>query len=314
MTEAPGPRRTIVDNRFRTGHVPQGLRLSLATSVQDRNMAETGKEMTFLEHLEELRWTLVRSAIAVVCGMIVVFIYSDWIMDRVVLGPARSDFITYKFFCMMGRRSGLGDALCLGDRALTFQSQELSGQFMMAFTIAFTFGLVLASPVVIWQFWRFIGPGLKERERKAVRGMVGGVVVLFLIGVAFAYWVVAPLSVQFFTTFSLSSSITNIPTIQNYVSMLTSFVLWTGVAFELPVITVLLTRLGLLGPEFLRKYRKHAYIAILIVAAIITPPDVTSQILVTLPLVVLYEFSIFMASRTRKRQERKASTSAAPAR
>ncbi len=266
-------------------------------------MAEQGKEMSFLEHLEELRWTLVRSAIAVVVGMVLVFIYSDWIMEHVVLAPARSDFATYKFFCMLGQRTGLGDSLCLGDQVLTFQSQELSGQFMMAFTIAFTFGLVLASPVVVWQLWRFIAPGLKEKERKAVRGVVGGVVVLFLAGAAFAYWVVAPLSIQFFTTFSLSSAITNIPTIQNYVGMITSFVLWTGVAFELPVITVLLTRLGLVGPEFLRKFRKHAYVAILIVAAIITPPDVTSQVLVTLPLVVLYEFSIFMAARTRRAQE-----------
>ncbi len=277
-------------------------------------MAEKGKEMTFLEHLEDLRWTLVRSAVAVVCGMILVLIYSDTITDRIVLGPARPDFITYRFFCMMGQRSGLGDQLCLGDHVLQFQSQEMSGQFMMAFTIAFTFGLVLASPVVVWQFWKFVAPGLKERERKAVRGMVGSVIFLFLTGAAFAYWVVAPLSIQFFTTFSLSSSITNIPTIQNYVGMLTSFVLWTGVAFELPVAAVLLTRLGLLGPGFLRQYRKHAYVAILVVAAIITPPDVTSQILVTLPLVVLYEFSIFMAARTRKRQEAPVPTSTATAR
>jgi sec-independent protein translocase protein TatC len=176
----------------------------------------------------------------------------------------------------------------------------------MAFTIAFTFGFILASPVVFWQLWKFISPALHARERKAVRSMVWAMVGLFLVGVAFAYWVVAPLSIQFFTTFSLSKSITNIPTIQNYIGMLTSFVLWTGVSFELPVIAVLLTRLGLLGPGFLRQYRKHAYVVILIIAAIITPPDVTSQILVTLPLVILYEGSIFLSARTQRRQEQPA--------
>lgn len=277
-------------------------------------MAEQGKEMSFMEHLEELRWTLVRSAIAIVCGMVVVFIFIQDITDKVVLGPARPDFVTYKFFCIMGKRFMNSDAFCMGDHMLQFQSLEMSGQFMMAFTIAFTFGFILASPVVFWQFWRFISPALHERERKAVRSMVWAMVALFLTGVAFAYWVVAPLSVQFFTTFSLSTSITNVPTIQNYVGMLTSFVLWTGVSFELPVVAVLLTRLGLLGPEFLRKYRKHAYVVILVIAAIITPPDVTSQVLVTLPLVVLYEGSIFLSARTQRRQERMATTATAASR
>lgn len=267
-----------------------------------------------MEHLEELRWTLVRSAMAIVGGMITVLVFIDWITTNIVLAPSRPDFITYRYFCMIGQRSGLGDQLCLGDKALEFTSLEMSGQFMMAFSIAFTFGFILASPVVFWQFWRFVSPALHDKERKAVRSMVWAMVSLFLAGVAFAYWVVAPLSIQFFATFSLNENIINLPTIQNYVGMLTSFVLWTGVSFELPVVAVLLTRLGLLGPAFLRQYRKHAYVVILIVAAIITPPDVTSQVLVTLPLVALFEGSILLSARTERRQMKLATTPAAAAR
>lgn len=276
-------------------------------------MAEKGKEMTFLEHLEELRWTLVRSAIAVVVAMIAVFIYIEEVFNAFILGPSKPDFITYRFLCAMGQRIGKGDAFCVKDMAFHIQSTTMQGQFLMSFTIAFTVGIILASPIVIWQLWRFVAPGLKERERKAVRGTVVYIVLLFLLGATFAYYVLAPMSIQFFATYSLGPVVENKPTLDSYVGVLTSFLLWTGLAFELPVVMVFMARIGLVGAGFLRKYRKHAFVVILIVAAIITPPDVVSQILVSLPLVLLYEVSILLAARVERKQLRAARTTQLPA-
>lgn len=264
-------------------------------------MADTGKDMTFLEHLEELRWTLVRSAIALGVCMAAVFFRIQDIFEGFIMAPARPDFITYRFLCAMGRRLGMGEAFCVQDMAFRIQSNTMQGQFMMSFSIAFTLGLILASPFVIWQVWRFVAPGLRPAERAAVRGTILYVALLFLLGAAFAYFVAAPMSIQFFATYSLSSIVENKPTLDSYVGILNSFLLWTGLAFELPVVMVFLTRIGLVGPAFLRRYRRHALVAILVVAAIITPPDVVSQVLVTIPLVALYEISILLAARTERR-------------
>ena len=260
--------------------------------------------MTFLEHLEELRWVLVRSAIAVVVCMIVVFIWIQDVFEGFIMAPANSDFITYRALCALGHKLGMGGSFCVKDMAFHIQSNTMQMEFMMSFSIAFTLGFILASPVVIWQLWRFIAPGLKEKERKAVRGTVFFIILLFLLGTAFAYFVVAPMSIQFFATYSLSASIEKRPTLDSYVSILNSFLLWTGLAFELPVVMVFLSRIGLVGASFLRKYRKHAFVAILVVSAIITPPDVVSQILVSLPLLALYEVSIMLAARSERQRLR----------
>lgn len=260
--------------------------------------------MTFLEHLEELRWVLVRSAIAVVACMITVFIWIQDVFEGFIMAPASSDFITYRALCALGRKLGMADAFCVKDMAFHIQSNTMQMEFMMSFSIAFTLGFIMASPVVIWQLWRFVAPGLKEKERKAVRGTVFFIVLLFLLGTAFAYFVVAPMSIQFFATYSLSASIEKRPTLDSYVSILNSFLLWTGLAFELPVVMVFLSRIGLVGAGFLRKYRKHAFVTILVVSAIITPPDVVSQILVSLPLLGLYEVSIMLAARSERQRLR----------
>ena len=265
-------------------------------------MAAQGKEMSFLEHLEELRWTLVRSAFALVACMVGVFIWIEDIYDGFVMGPSRSDFVTYRVLCALGRWLGMEDAFCVQDMKFDLFSNSPQQEFMMSFSLSFTFGLILASPVIIWQFWRFVAPGLKQSERSAVRGTVFFVALLFLLGAAFAYWVLAPMSLQFFSTYSLSPDIQKIWTLDSYVGIFNSFLLWTGVAFELPVIMVFLARMGIVGPAFLRRYRKHAFVVILIVAAIITPPDVVSQVIVTVPLVGLYEISIFLAARTERRR------------
>lgn len=271
--------------------------------------------MSFLEHLEELRWTLVRSAIALAVCVVGVFIWIEDIYDSFVMGPSRSDFITYRALCSLGHRLGMAESFCVQDMKFNLFSNSPQQEFMMSFSLSFTFGLILASPVIIWQFWRFIAPGLKPTERAAVRGTAFFVALLFLLGSAFAYWVLAPMSLQFFSNYSLSPDIQKIWTLDSYVGIFNSFLLWTGVAFELPVIMVFLARIGLVGSAFLRQYRKHAFVVILIVAAIITPPDVVSQVIVTVPLVGLYEISIFLAARTeRGRLATAASTSLAATR
>ncbi|MFT3885010.1 MAG: twin-arginine translocase subunit TatC [Flavobacteriales bacterium] len=247
-------------------------------------MAEPRKEMTFLDHLEELRWTLVRSAIGLSIAMIGVFLYVERIFRDFVMAPTRSDFVTYRVLCQLGDRLGMGDSFCVKDMRFELFSDKPQQEFMMAFSLAFTIGLVVASPFILWQLWRFAAPGLKEAERKAARGVIVFIILLFLLGAAFAYWVLVPMSMQFFSTYSLSEQIRKTYTVNSYVDIFNSFLLWTGLAFELPIVMVFLARIGLVGAPFLRKYRKHALVGILVVAAIITPPDVVSQVLVSLPL------------------------------
>ncbi len=263
-----------------------------------------GKEMTFLEHLEELRWVLVRSALAVVAGMVLAFTFSDRIFDHIILAPQRPDFITYRAFCSIGHRLGLGRALCIDTVGFTFQNQTMGGQFMADLLVSVVSGIIVAMPYILYQLWRFIAPGLHARERGAVGGIVWAMAVLFLVGVAFGYLVLTPMSVQFLGNYRVGTgnAISNEINLDSFIGTITSLSLWTGLVFQLPLVMVFLTRLGLVGPGFLRTYRKHAYVGILIVAAIITPPDVTSQILVSFPLVVLYEGSIFLSARVERRK------------
>lgn len=272
-----------------------------STAVGRPWMEGPRQDMTFLEHLEELRWTLVRSAIAIVVGMVTAFIFIERVFAEFIMGPTQADFVTYRALCALGQRIGIGDAFCVTDMVFHLQSNTPQMEFMMSFSIAFTVGLIAASPFVIWQLWKFVAPGLKESERRAVQGHVFFIMLLFLLGVAFAYYVVAPMSIQFFGSYSLSDAIEKRPTVDSYVNLLNSFLLWTGLAFELPVIMVFMARIGLVGAGFLRKYRRHAILVILVVAAVITPPDVVSQTLVSLPLLLLYEVSILLAARVEKR-------------
>jgi sec-independent protein translocase protein TatC len=260
--------------------------------------------MTFLEHLEELRWTLVRSAIAVAVCMVVAFLAKDFIFDKIVLAPKEASFITYRAFCALGHRVGLGDALCVSSLEFTLQNISMSGQFFTHLIVSFVAGLVVAFPIVIWQLWSFIAPGLQPEERRPLRGIVAFASVLFLAGVAFGYFLLAPLSIQFFGGYQVSESVQNAVALDSYIAMVTSVTLWTGVLFELPMVVLFLTRAGLVTPAFMRTYRKHAFVVVLIAAAIITPPDVVSQLIVAAPLMVLYEFSILLSARTLRSMER----------
>ncbi|MBK9422316.1 MAG: twin-arginine translocase subunit TatC [Flavobacteriales bacterium] len=274
-------------------------------------MAKSRKDLTFLEHLEELRWTLVRSAAAVVTCTIVAFVYKDFLFDTLILAPQRPDFITYRVFCHLAIKFGLDQSFCADSTGFTLMNTTMGGQFMVHIMVSFSAGIILAFPYVLWEIWRFVKPGLGGGEKLAVRGVVFFASLLFLLGVAFGYYVLAPMSIQFLGTYTVSASVPNLVDLNSYIGTITSLTLWTGVVFELPMIVYFLARTGLVGPEFLRTYRRHAYVLILIVGAIITPPDVTSQLLVSLPLMALYELSIFLAARTRRGMARAAAQKAA---
>jgi sec-independent protein translocase protein TatC len=257
--------------------------------------------MSFLEHLEELRWTLVRSALAIGVGMVAAFLAKEVIFDRVVLAPKESSFLTYRAFCALGNRLGMGDALCVGDLQFSLQNISMSGQFFTHLVVSFVAGFIVAFPYVLWEFWRFVAPGLHPSERGSLRGIVLFATVLFLTGVAFGYFILAPLSIQFFGGYQVSATVQNAVALDSYISMVTSVTLWTGLVFELPLVILFLTRAGIVEPGMLRAYRKHAFVGILVLSAVLTPPDVVSQLIVSGPLMLLYEGSILLSARTLRR-------------
>lgn len=272
------------------------------------DLARPGSEMTFLEHLEELRWTIVRSAIAVAVGFVLAFIFKTFLFEEVVLAARDPGFITYRGFCWLGQQLGI-DAICIRELGFTLQNLPVSGQFMTHMTVAFVAGIILAFPYILWELWRFIGPGLHERERTAVRAFVLSGSFLFLLGVLFGYYLLAPLSVQFFGTYQVSPSVANNFALESFIGIITQVTLWTGLVFELPLVVHVLSRLGILGPGMLRSYRRHAYVGILVLAAILTPPDIISQLIVAGPLMLLYEFSIGLSARVEKQRLREAAAS-----
>jgi sec-independent protein translocase protein TatC len=261
-------------------------------------------EMTFLEHLEELRWTLVRSAIAVGLAMVAAFIAKGLVFDRIVLAPRSPDFLTYRALCALGRKLGLSDAMCASVPAFGLQNINISGQFFTHLMVSFVAGIIVGMPYLLWELWRFVSPGLHPQERRSMRGVVFFASLLFFAGVAFGYFVLAPLSVQFFGTYQVSEAVQNTIALDSYISMVTSVTLWTGLLFQLPLVVLFLARTGLVGPAMLRAYRRHAFVTVLVLSAIVTPPDIISQLIVSGPLMVLYEASIVLAARAERRRER----------
>jgi sec-independent protein translocase protein TatC len=255
-------------------------------------------EMSFLEHLEELRWHLIRSITAIVVFMIVAFLFKNFIFDKVILAPKDPDFITNRLLC------SISEKLCINQKPVNLISIKMSGQITTHIVVALVAGLILAFPVVINEFWRFLKPALHEKEAKSARGAVLVSSGLFFIGVLFGYFLLAPLSIHFLTTYSISKDVVNQINVRSYIGTLTSICLATGVVFELPIIAFFLTKIGIVTPSFMRKYRKHAIVVIFIVAAIITPPDVFSQTLVAIPLLLLYEISIFVSAGVMRKKEK----------
>lgn len=259
------------------------------------------KEMSFLDHLEELRWHLVRSLIAVCVFTIGAFASAKWIFENIIFAPARPEFATFRFLCRLADILGQ-EGLCITDIPFKVQSRNMTGQFTMHIMASFIIGLVIAFPYVCWEIWRFVKPGLQRSERKYSRGAVAAVSFLFFLGISFGFYVVAPWMVYFLANYSISDMVVNEFDITSYVSTVVLLVFGSGMLFQLPVVIFFLTKMGIVSPEFLRKYRKHSIVIILIVAAIVTPPDPLSQMLIAIPLYALFEISILISAGAARRK------------
>lgn len=261
-------------------------------------------EMSFLDHLETLRWHIIKSAIAIFVFATLAFIFSDFIFDSIIFAPKKPEFWTNRMIGQVADYLGV-PSLRINTKEINLISIEMAGQFMVSIWTAIIGGFIAASPYVIYQFWSFIKPALYENERRHASGAVAIMSGLFLLGILFGYYLIVPFSIDFLGSYSISSSVVNQINILSYISTVTSIVIAGGIAFELPVVAYFLSKIGVLTPKFLRTYRKHSYVVLLIVAAIITPPDVLSQMLVAIPLVILYEASIFISAHVEKTNLRK---------
>jgi len=275
----------------------------------NENIPTPKKSMSFLDHLEALRWHIMRSAIALVVVTSVLFFYSDFVFDTILFGPTKPSFITYRVLCKLSEWLHLGSSLCVKTSGqFKIVNTEIWGQLTMYMWGTFIGGFILTMPYILWELWRFISPALKPKELRYTRGIVLGASMLFLLGVAFSYFIIVPWTVTFLNSFKLSSGtqVENLFNISSYVSTVTTLILWIGVIFELPMVTYILTSIGFLSPAFLKKYRKHSVIAVLIVAALIAPPDVASQVFISIPLYLLFEVSILVSKFAEKRQKQAA--------
>lgn len=262
--------------------------------------------MSFVDHLEELRWHIVRSLIAVLVVAIVIFIKMDVYFDTVIMGPIRPNFISYEALCSFSRWVGLGDALCVPTVHTKLQATTFGSQFISSISIAFVSGFIITFPYIFWEFWRFIKPALTPKEISTTRFAIVFVSFFFFTGAAFGYYLLAPFTFSFLGNYKLGTLqlLETRPMLSDYIDNLVNITLGAAIAFQLPVVTYVLTRIGLVTPSFLRTYRKYAFVAILIVAAIITPsPDWMSQMIVCIPLVILYELSILISKRIYNAEE-----------
>jgi sec-independent protein translocase protein TatC len=257
---------------------------------------DSGKEMTFWDHLTELRKRLMRMILAWFIMTIIAFLNREIIFDKIILAPKDTDFITYKWLCQLGKFLNV-DGLCLAPMSLTIINLNLSGQFMTHMTISMFAGLILAAPVIIFQLWQFVMPALYDKEKRYARQAVFIMSLLFFIGVLFSYYFMVPWTLNFLGTYQVSALVANQISLSSYISTVTSTILSVGLVFELPVVVYVLSKLGIITPAFMKKNRKYAFVIILILSAVITPPDVFSQIMVTVPLYSLYEVSILVSKR-----------------
>ncbi len=262
-------------------------------------------EMSFLDHLESLRWHLIRSTLAVFIAAIVAFIFKDFIFDAIIFAPKDPNFISYRILCEITKALGMGEGSCITEIPFRIQNRTMAGQFNASIWTAIIAGIVVAFPYILYEIWKFIAPGLKEKERKNSRGFILIASLLFFLGVLFGYYVISPLAINFLGNYRVSNVVFNDIDLGSYISLIRSSAIASGIIFELPIAIYILTKIGLITPDILKKYRKFAIVGILIVAAVVTPPDVTSQVIVAIPILLLYELSIFISKvvyRKRKRQ------------
>lgn len=265
---------------------------------------ETNKnDMSFLEHLEVLRWHLVRSSAVIIVFAIAAFIFKGFIFDDVILAQKSSSFWTYQLFCDLSHLLGRGDDLCMGDISFSLINITMSGQFTTHIMTSIIAGIIVAFPYILFEIWRFIRPALQKKEKKHAVSLIVSGSFLFILGILFGYYFVSPLSVQFLGNYQVSDDVFNQITIGSFISTVTTVTLACGLVFELPLLVFFLSKLGVITPEFMKKYRKHAIVVTLVLSAIITPPDISSQVLLTIPLLILYEFSIYISKIVTKKND-----------
>jgi sec-independent protein translocase protein TatC len=259
------------------------------------------KEMTFMDHLEELRWVIIRSLVAIslaACGALVGYKY---VFDAILLSPKSPNFFTNKLMCYLADVLN-SPSICINSKPLKLINIDMAGQFNTHMLVSFYAGLILAFPYIIYQLWKFISPALYEEERKKARGAVFIISGLFITGIFFGYYFITPFSVDFLGSYSVSDQVQNQINLSSYISLVSSLSLVSGLVFEMPVLVYFLTKINIITPDFLKKYRRHAFIVILIIAAIISPPDVLSMTLIAIPLWVLFEVSIIVSKRIIKKK------------
>ena len=259
--------------------------------------------MSFLDHLEELRWHLIRAFLAIIIFAIVAFVSKDFVWNTLILGPSRLDFPTFQWLCKAGELIN-SDALCIKELPFIIQSRKMTGQFSMHITSSIVLGLIFSFPYVFWELWRFISPGMYNKERSHARGAVFFVSLLFMLGVLFGYYIISPLSINFLSNYQVDPTVQNEFDITSYVTTVTMLVLACALVFQLPVVVYFLSKVGFITPSLMRRFRKHSIVVILILAALLTPPDPISQILIALPLFALYQISIYISAFVMKRERR----------
>lgn len=265
------------------------------------------KEMSFIEHLEELRWHIMRSVIAIFIVAIATFAAKKIVFDWIIFGPINPDFPTYRWLCALGQATGIGTAFCIESFDFNIINIEVAGQFLVHLKVSLLLGLVLAFPYIFWELWRFVRPALHENEQRNTRGVVFWSSLLFMTGTVFGYLILTPFSINFFGNYGVSETVANQWKLTNYVSIITMITLASGILFELPMVVYIFSKMGLLTPAFMRKHRKHAFVLTLVVAAMITPADVGTQVLVAVPVVFLYEISIGISGRVYKKRQKELS-------
>ena len=262
----------------------------------------TEKKMSFLDHLEELRWLLIRSSIFILLGATVAFIFSDFIFNTVIFGPKDSNFVTYQFFCEIAKTFNFEDSFCSKELPFEIQNRTMEGQFSVMIWTSITAGFIISFPFLLWELWKFISPALYSKEKKNAKLFISISSILFFLGVLFGYYVITPLSINFLSNLQVSEIVKNQIDINSYISLVKTTSLACGLVFELPIIIYFLSVMDLVSPQFLREYRKYAIVLILIIAAIITPPDIISQVIVSIPLLILYELSIYISKFVQRKK------------
>ena len=267
-------------------------------------MSKQKNDMSFLNHLEVLRWTLVRSALAVFAGGVIAFVMKDFIFNSILLAPKDPSFFTYRFLCSVSQSFGT-NGLCIDEIPFIVQSRTMAGQFSAHIWTSIVFGFIMAFPFIVWEIWKFIKPALYDAEKKNAKSFIIITSFLFFVGILFGYYVITPLSINFLGSYRVAEEVRNNFDLSSYTGLLKASCLSSGFIFELPIVIYFLTKMGLVTPEFLKKYRKYALVMVLILAAIITPPDIISQVIVAIPMIVLYEVSIRISRHIIKKEEKK---------